>query len=116
MSRDPLLYLDDILGACERVRAYVEGVEYSAFVSDPMRLDATVRNLTIIGEASQRIPADMKASMSEAPWREIAGMRNLLVHAYFGIDTEIVWSAATEKVAPLESIVRRFLNTRSESD
>ncbi len=116
MSRDPLLYLEDILSACERIAQYVHAVDYEQFVAESMRLDATVRNLTIIGEAAQRLPDDIRARIGAVPWREIIGMRNVLIHAYFGIDSQIVWSAATEKIGPLAVSVREYLANASGQD
>ncbi len=112
MSRDPLLYLEDIVAACDRVRAYLEGVSHEDLLLDSMRLDAVVRNLEIIGEAASRVPGDIRELMPGIPWRQIVDMRNTLIHAYFGVDPDIVWSVGTEKVGPLAEAVQRFLEQR----
>lgn len=95
--------------ACARVRDYLKDVPLEKFGEDSMRLDATIRNLELIGEAAKRLPDAVRDAIEGVPWREIVGMRNVLIHGYFGIDHRIVWSAATDKVPALESAVRRYL-------
>ena len=109
MSRDPALYLEDILDACERVHEYVAGISYEELIADRMRFDAIVRNLELMGEAVRMLPQKVLDAMPELPWREIIGMRNILIHAYFGIDAEVVWSVATEELGPLYEAVQEYL-------
>ncbi len=110
MSRDPLLFLEDILEACNKISSYVDGVGREELEGDSMRLDAVVRNFEILGEAARQLPQDIRDQLAEIPWRNIIGMRNILIHAYFGIDTDIVWAAATEQIAPLATAVATFLS------
>lgn len=109
MSRDPLLYLEDILQAARWIDEYVTGVDFDDFVGDHMRFNAVVRALEVIGEAARGLPDAVKDELGEVPWREIIGMRNILAHAYFAVDPDVVWSAATEHVPPLAAAVERSL-------
>lgn len=74
-----------------------------------MRVDAVIRNLEIIGEAVRQIPESVRSGMPEVPWTQIAGMRNVLAHAYFGIDPDIVWDVVTNKIDPLTNAVAAYL-------
>ena len=80
MSRDPD-YLTDILAAARLALTYVEGVAYKEFLSETMRQDAVIRELLIISEAARRLSDDFKASHPSIRWRQMAGMRDILVHA-----------------------------------
>ena len=75
-----------------------------------------LRHLQIIGEASRGLPEDVRALSPEVPWSNIIGMRNILVHGYFDIDTEIVWAAATRDVPDIKPAVERLLQTLEEQD
>jgi uncharacterized protein with HEPN domain len=109
MSRDPLLYVEDIYEACEKVKRYSQGSDREEFFQDDMRVDAVIRNLEIIGEAVRYIPEFVRSAMPEVPWTQISGMRNVLAHAYFGIDPDIVWDVVTNKVEPLSKSVETYL-------
>ena len=111
MSRDPLLYLEDMVEACEKIRMYVDGVTYERFLSDTMRFDAIVRNIELIGEAARLVPESIRQQMPGVPWREIIRMRNILVHVYFGVDPDVVWSVANDEVLSLEDAVQQYLST-----
>ena len=89
--RDPILYVEDILEAIEKIKRYTEGMDFDDFVEDEKTVDAVIRNLEIIGEAVKNLPEEFKAMYPDLPWREIAGMRDRLIHAYFGVDLSIVW-------------------------
>lgn len=90
-KRDPQLLLEDIQGAVEKINRYTEGLSRSEFLSDDKTIDAVVRNLEIIGEAVRQLPDDFKAAHPQIKWFQIAGLRNRIVHDYFGLDLEIIW-------------------------
>lgn len=108
-TRDWRLYADDILESCGKVRRYVTGMSYEAFAADERTLDAVIRNLEIIGEAAKCLPDEVVASAPGIEWRKIRGMRDVLAHAYFGVDPKVVWDVATTKLDALEAAVRMLL-------
>lgn len=91
-KRDLTLLLEDMLDAAEKIKRYVEGMDYQDFVKDDKTIDAVVRNFEIIWEAANRIDEDFKRSHPELDWQHLRGFRNRIVHEYFGVDYEIVWS------------------------
>lgn len=84
-------------------------MNYEQFVTDRKTLNAVVRSIEIIGEASKRLPDVIKRKYGKLPWKEITGMRDKLIHAYFGIDTEIIWEAVKENLPALKKSIRQML-------
>ena len=101
MSRDVRLFLDDMITACEKIQRYLAGRPREAFEQDEQAFDAVLKNLEVIGEASKRLPAPFRDSHPEIEWREIAGLRDIVVHQYFGLDLDIVWDVVTNRVPDL---------------
>jgi uncharacterized protein with HEPN domain len=91
-KRDPLLLIDDIIESIEKIKRYTGELDYSEFVKDEKTKDAVIRNFEIIGEAANRLSSDFHQRHDEIEWNRIRGFRNRIVHHYFGIDYEIVWS------------------------
>lgn len=100
MSRD-LDCVADILAAARLALSYVQGVAYEKFFEDTMRQDAVVRQLLIIGEAAKRVSEEFKVLHPKIPWRQMAGMRDILMHAYDHVDLDEVWRVATEELPDL---------------
>jgi uncharacterized protein with HEPN domain len=114
MSRDVRVYLTDIAERCERVTRYVEGLDPPTWSTDERTQDAVVRNLEVIGEAVKRLPLELRAENPEVPWQDIAGLRDILIHEYEGIDFAIVWDIAINEVPPLHRAVTSLLEAPSE--
>lgn len=110
MSRDIEVYLTDIFEAVEKLLRYSAGLDAPRLRSNEMAFDAIVRNLEVIGEAVKSIPEDFRAAHPEIDWRRIAGLRDILIHEYFGIDNEILWDILVSKVPALRSGIRRILD------
>jgi uncharacterized protein with HEPN domain len=108
MPRDFSVYLDDILLAVARIREYTSGVSREEFQKDQKTLDAVVRNLQVIGEAVKRLPEDLRARHAEVDWKKVAGLRDMLIHEYFGVDAEIVWDVVQNKLGDLEKAVGKI--------
>ncbi len=106
--RDPKERLHDMLEAIERIQRYAERGR-PAFDADELIQSWFVRHIQVIGEAARALPEEVRVLAPEVPWREIIGMRHILVHDYFGIDAEAVWKAAVEDLLPLEARVKALL-------
>lgn len=96
-SEDDALYLGHILEAVEKIEAYT-APGHAEFMDSTLRQDAVIRQLQVLGEAVKRLSAEAKANRPEVPWRRIAGMRDVVVHDYAGIDLEAVWEVSQEKL------------------
>lgn len=110
MVRDSRVYLEDILTACQRIQAYVAGMDRPALGEDTRTVDAVVRNLEIVGEAVKQLPPAMRAHAPDVEWQRIAGLRDILIHAYFGVDLDIVWDVVLNKVPHLGKRVEALLS------
>jgi uncharacterized protein with HEPN domain len=108
-QRDWRMYADDILDACSKIRRFVDGMTYEAFVENDMARDAVMRNVEIIGEAAKHLPDDVLARAPGVEWRKVRGMRDILAHGYFGISLKVVWNTATTKIEPIEAAVRALM-------
>lgn len=108
MRRDRL-YLLDVVRACQKIIRYVEGKTFEEFELDEVLFDAVVRNLQIIGEAVRCIPAETRELSPEVEWTRIVALRHILVHHYFGLDSEIIWDLATKQCKDLEAAAETAL-------
>jgi uncharacterized protein with HEPN domain len=97
MRRDFRLYLDDILEAIQQIRTYVADQNEETFANDRKTQDAVVRNLEIIGEAAGNLPDQVRQGEPEIDWRKITGLRNILIHEYFGINLPIIWQCGSNQ-------------------
>ena len=108
-SREWRLRIEDIIEAIEKIRAYTAEMSLEAFAADSKTVDAVIRNVEIIGEASRHLPRDICARFPEVPWDEMRGIRNVLIHEYFGIDVEVLWETIKSNLPPLLPHLRRIL-------
>jgi len=102
-------YLRDILDAAGKAQRFVEGIDFRAFKGNDEKVFAVVRALEIIGEAARQVPASLRTRYPDLAWRDITGMRDKLIHAYFGVDVDVVWRTVQDELPLLQSAVQRML-------
>ena len=95
-------YIQDILDSIQDIENFIQGMRFDDFKSDRKTINAVVRSIEIIGEASKKIPKRLRDTQPEIPWKKMAGMRDKLTHAYFGIDLEIIWKVASEEIKQIK--------------
>ena len=110
--RDWRLFIDDITESILRIERYCRGLTYGSFSGDQKTIDAVVRNITVIGEAARNVPAEVVARHPEIPWNEMREMRNVVVHGYFGISTQIVWETAQNDLPSLVGLMKALVDAQ----
>ena len=111
MLRDYRAYLDDVLEAIGNIEAFTAGLDYDGFVRDTKTVHAVIRDLEVVGEAVKKLPDDVRARRPDIEWKRIAGLRDVLIHDYFGIDHEIIWDVVQNKLPPLRSAIQDLLDS-----
>jgi uncharacterized protein with HEPN domain len=101
VSREALLFLEDIEKSCAKIIRYTEGLERDQVFVDEMRFDAVLFNLHVVGEAVKKLPLDLRDRYPDIAWREIAGLRDFVAHAYFALDLDILWDAIRKDIPAL---------------
>jgi len=109
MRRDYRVYLRDILDAIVKIERYVASSSFEEFVKNELVVDAVVRNLEIIGEAVKRLPKNVTTEHNDIDWRRMAGLRDILIHEYFGVDSEILWDIIKNKLPEMKEKVCQIL-------
>jgi uncharacterized protein with HEPN domain len=110
MIKDDLAYVDHILECIRKINEFSNGLSLKDFKSNELVQDAIIRNIEIIGEASKKVSKDTKQTYYKVPWKEIAGMRDKLIHDYLGVDVEVVWKTIKEDIPTLEKYMREIEN------
>ncbi len=110
MSRDEIIYLKDIVQSCEKILRFTQGLTQADLIREEKTYDAVVRNLEIVGEAAKHISDELRKQLPSIEWRKVAGLRDMLAHAYFGIDDDILWDVVQNKVPQLAKAINEFLN------
>ncbi len=111
--RDYRLYLKDILAALESVEAFVERMGFEEFRADDKTASAVVRKFEIVGEATKNIPEEIRQRYPKIPWKEMAGMRDRLIHLYFGVDYQLVWTTIKERLPRVKQEIQKILKELS---
>ncbi len=111
MSKERILldYLNDIIESIADIKEFTAGMTRESFSIDKKTIKAVVRSLEVIGEAANKLPDDVRDGYPEISWQEIIGMRNRLIHEYFGVDLDIVWQTIEEDLKPLDNAVKKMV-------
>ncbi len=113
MSRDSTLFLHDTLNACNHILEFTKDCNSETFIKDEKTSSAVIRKLEIIGEAAKRLPDEIKLKYKDIPWKKMAGMRDNLTHAYFGVDYDLVWQTITNNLPEIIKDVIKILDDRN---
>lgn len=108
-NRDYIIFLEDILDSIEMIEKYIKGYSQKSFSSDEKAKDAVIRRFEIVGEAVKHVPASIKGKHKEVPWNKISGMRNILIHEYFGVNTNRVWKTIKNNLPDLKDKISVIL-------
>lgn len=110
MSKEPKEYLRHIIDECNFISSVSQNLLFDDFMKDETLKRAVVRSLEIIGEATKKIPADIKVKWNSIQWKNIAGMRDRLIHDYVGVNYKIVWDVMKNKIPDMQSQIADFLS------
>ncbi len=111
MEKDKLAHLHLILDSTRKIKQYISGMDFSAFLLDEKTQSAVIMQLHVVGELSKNMPEEIKLEI-DLPWKKISGMRDIVAHDYFKLDLESVWKTATEDILEAESKIRSYLDDR----
>jgi len=110
-KRRPDVYLQDILESIGHIQRFLEGVSEDEFYKKVEKQDAVLRRLEIIGEAVKHLPEEIREDHPDIPWRQIAGMRDIIIHEYFGVTLNMVWIVATDDILDLKTKVEEIIES-----
>lgn len=113
--RNQSLYLRDILAAMGAIEEFVKGMDFEEFSKDDKTSSAVMRKFEIIGEASKKLPEAIKKKYPEVPWKEMAGMRDKLIHFYFGIDYKLVWQTIEQRIPRIKPLLQKITPSHKDS-
>lgn len=108
-KRDYGDYVQDILDSINDIENFTQDITFKKFTEDKKTVNAVIRSTEVIGEAAKKIPKSIKDKHPSIPWKKMTGMRDKLIHEYFGIDMEILWKAAKDELPPLKPLIQKML-------
>jgi len=106
MKKEPLVFIEHILQCIKAIREYTKNITKDEFLESEEKQDAVIRRIEIIGEAAKNLPPHVKDKFPKVPWKRMTGMRDILVHSYFGVDLNLTWKVATDDIKDLEKQIR----------
>jgi len=109
MKKDPTIFIEHILESIQVIEEYTRDMDEEDFLGDKLKQDAVMHRIIVIGEASRNLPEETQKLYSEVEWRKIIGMRNMLLHEYFGVNLGLIWAVVKNKLPELKSILRKAI-------
>lgn len=118
MTHDRLIsdYLDDIIDTIDKVELFIQGMDFEQFAKDDKTVFAVIRAFEIIGEATKNIPQPIKNKYSSVPWKEMAGIRDKLIHGYFGVKLAVVWETTQQDLPSLKPLIAQIIKENIEDE
>ncbi len=116
MKREIGDFIEDIVNAMSKALKFVEGMSYEEFAKDDKTVFAVVRAIEIIGEAVKNIPEDIRREYPEIPWKGMAGMRDKVIHGYFGVDIKVVWDTVKKRIPEVKPLFMKMLKDLEEKE
>lgn len=110
-ERDYGDFVQDILDSINDVENFIDGMEFEDFIKDKKTIYSVVRAIEIIGEAAKNVPEQVRKKYPDVPWKQMAGMRDKLIHEYFGVDLEILWETAKDDVPQLKTPISEVMES-----
>jgi len=107
--RDYRDYVQDILDSINEIESFIEEMTFEEFEKDKKTINAVTRSVEVAGEATKKIPKNIRVKYPVIPWKKMSGMRDKLIHEYFGIDIEILWKVAKDEIPPLKTTIKSIL-------
>lgn len=107
-TRSWYMRIEDILEAINAIEEYTSGMDFVVWEKDRKTIDAVIRNCEIIGEAATHVPEEVQRKYLEIPWAKMKGIRNILIHEYFGVDIEVVWETVQKDLGPLKQQLEKI--------
>ncbi len=114
-KREPILYIKDILEYMERAETHIGSMKKEEFLQDSKTCDAVIRCIEVIGEATKNVPDNIRNKYPSIPWRDMAGMRDKIIHGYFVVDFESVWLVVKEEIPKLKPLINKVLQDLNET-
>jgi len=109
MNKDPKIFLHHILECTELIEEYTKNINFEEFEINIQVQDAVTRRIEIIGEATKNIPLVIKKNYPEVIWKDMAGMRDILIHRYYGVSLDVTWSVIKKRIGPLKKQIKMIL-------
>lgn len=114
MKKDPIIFLEHIADCIENIQVFMEGVSQERFNHNIEKQSAVFRQIEVIGEAVKNLPEDIRGQYPRVPWKDIVGMRDKLLHHYFGVNLPLVWSVIKEDLPPLKENIANIIRDLKE--
>jgi len=115
-GREIIDHLNDILSAIADIEEFLGGMSYEVFAGDKRTVNAVIRSLEVLGEATKRIPISFRQKHPDIPWSKMAGMRDVLIHDYMGVDLKTVWKVADERLPELKPLLKAVISDHVAND